>query len=156
MSSAFASIARSCPCTRPKTCPATCSGPTLVAGARVPAPVSRRSPAGERIARSPNLPLQRRVGRLTSLRHPGVLNEPRGPTSRFHDRFGAIPMSRRCLTIVAIFVVTLGLAAVAQDATGLVSGLIRDSLGGAIPGATVRAVNAASGTSGGAARGGHG
>src|SRR4029453_6117723 len=96
---------------------------------------------------SKSSPLQRRVGRLISLRHPGVLNEPRGPTSRFHDRLGAIPMSRRFLTIVVIFAVTLGLAAVAQDATGLVSGLIRDSLGGAIPGATVRAVNEASGTS---------
>src|SRR5262245_29319197 len=55
-------------------------------------------------------------------------------------------MPRRFVTIAVIFVVTLGRAAVAQDATGLVSGLIRDSLGGAIPGATVRAVNEATGT----------
>jgi hypothetical protein len=57
-------------------------------------------------------------------------------------------MSRRFFTIVVTFVVALGaVAATAQNAAGVVSGLIRDSLGGAIPGATVRAVNEASGTS---------
>ncbi len=57
-------------------------------------------------------------------------------------------MSRRFFTIVVTFVVALGAAAAtAQNVTGVVSGLIRDSLGGAIPGATVRAVNEASGTS---------
>src|SRR5262245_23160169 len=58
-------------------------------------------------------------------------------------------MSRRCLTFVFIFSVSveLGLAvAAAQNAMGIVSGLIRDSLGGAIPGATVRVVHEASGT----------
>ena len=57
-------------------------------------------------------------------------------------------MSRRFFTIVVTFVVALGAAAAtAQNVTGVVSGLIRDSLGGAIPGATVRAVNEACGTS---------
>jgi iron complex outermembrane recepter protein len=57
-------------------------------------------------------------------------------------------MSCRSVTIVFIFVVTLGsTATMAQDATGMVGGLIRDSLGGAMPGAIVRAVNEASGTS---------
>src|SRR5262245_31843847 len=57
-------------------------------------------------------------------------------------------MSRRFVTIVVVFVVALGAAAAtAQNVAGVVSGLVRDSLGGAIPGATVRAVNETSGTS---------
>jgi hypothetical protein len=56
-------------------------------------------------------------------------------------------MFRRFVTFVVVFVITLATVATAQNVTGVVGGLVRDSLGGAIPGATVRAINDASGTS---------
>jgi len=53
-------------------------------------------------------------------------------------------MFRRLLTILAIFVVTLlpGIAT-GQDGTATLGGVVRDSSGGAIPGATIRIVNQA-------------
>ncbi len=51
-------------------------------------------------------------------------------------------MSRRFFTIVATIVVALlPMTVLAQDGTGVISGTVRDSSGGAIPGATVKVVD---------------
>lgn len=55
-------------------------------------------------------------------------------------------MFRRLLTILAIVVVTLlPVIATGQDGTTTLTGVVRDSSGGAIPGATIRIVNEATG-----------
>ncbi len=54
-------------------------------------------------------------------------------------------MFRRVLTFAAVLLATLTPAASLAQTGGTVSGLVRDSLGGAIPGATVRVINEATG-----------
>jgi len=54
-------------------------------------------------------------------------------------------MFRRVLTFAAVLFAALTPAAGLAQTGGSVSGLVRDSLGGAIPGATVRVINEATG-----------
>ena len=54
-------------------------------------------------------------------------------------------MSRKLIMIVALVVASLPAIAAAQNATGTITGLVRDSSGAAIPGATVRVVNEGTG-----------
>ena len=64
-------------------------------------------------------------------------------------------MFRRALVFVAVLVAGLVPTTGSAQTAGAVNGVVRDSLGGAIPGATVRVINEASGAAQRGAAGKH-